>query len=96
MLIIGCDYHPSWQQICWVNTETGETQERKLERGCGEAERFYRGLVTEGEGSCQSCSGEEIGDSTLLDAEDEYGLSRGRSCREQLAGARGRPAGGIG
>ena len=20
MLIIGCDYHPSWQQICWLDT----------------------------------------------------------------------------
>ena len=25
MLIIGCDYHPSWQQICWLETTTGET-----------------------------------------------------------------------
>ena len=24
MLIIGCDYHPSFQQIAWVDTETGE------------------------------------------------------------------------
>jgi len=31
MLIIGCDYHPSWQQICWMDTRTGETGERKLE-----------------------------------------------------------------
>lgn len=22
MMIIGCDYHPSWQQICWVETAT--------------------------------------------------------------------------
>jgi hypothetical protein len=44
MLIIGCDYHPSWQQICWLDTETGETEERKLDHSSGEAERFYRGL----------------------------------------------------
>jgi transposase len=44
MLIIGCDYHPSWQQICWLDTLTGETQEKKLEHMSGEAERFYRGL----------------------------------------------------
>jgi len=25
MLVIGCDYHPSWQQICWMDTLTGET-----------------------------------------------------------------------
>jgi transposase len=44
MNIIGCDYHPSFQQIAWVDTETGETQERKLTHGDGEAERFYRQL----------------------------------------------------
>jgi hypothetical protein len=26
MLLIGCDYHPSWQQICWFDTTTGETR----------------------------------------------------------------------
>ncbi len=25
MRIIGCDYHPSWQQVCWMETATGET-----------------------------------------------------------------------
>jgi hypothetical protein len=35
-------------------------------------------------------AGEEIGDSTLLDAAHQYRVSRGRSCREQLAGGRGR------
>jgi hypothetical protein len=44
MMIIGCDYHPSWQQICWVDTVTGETGEVKLEHASGEAEKFYRGL----------------------------------------------------
>ena len=27
MLIIGCDYHPSVQQIAWVDRETGECGE---------------------------------------------------------------------
>jgi transposase len=59
MLIIGCDYHPSWQQICWMDTETGETEERKLEHASGEAEKFYRGLLApaligmESTGNCQ-------------------------------------------
>ena len=44
MMIMGCDYHPSWQQICWLDTATGETGEKKLEHGSGEAEKFYRGL----------------------------------------------------
>lgn len=44
MLIIGCDYHPSFQQIAWMDTETGEVEERKLMHADGEAERFYRQL----------------------------------------------------
>jgi transposase len=40
MLIIGCDYHPSFQQIAFVDTETGELAERRrMHRE--EAERFY-------------------------------------------------------
>src|SRR2546427_10201598 len=42
MMIIGCDFHPSWQQVSWLDTETGETGERKLVQGSGDAERFYR------------------------------------------------------
>ena len=59
MIIIGCDYHPSWQQICWVDTETGETQEQKLDHASGEATRFYRQLSghaligMESTGNCQ-------------------------------------------
>jgi transposase len=44
MMIIGCDFHPSWEQIAWLDTETGETGERKLVHADGEAERFYRQL----------------------------------------------------
>jgi transposase len=43
MLIIGCDYHPGFQQIAYVDTETGELQERRL-RHPEEAEKFYRDL----------------------------------------------------
>jgi len=59
MIVIGCDYHPSWQQICWMETTTGETAEKKLEHASGEAERFYRGLRgpaligMESTGNCQ-------------------------------------------
>ena len=44
MMIIGCDFHPSWQQVCWLDTETGETGERKLVHAEGDAERFYRSV----------------------------------------------------
>jgi transposase len=41
MLIVGCDYHPRWQQVAWLDMETGETGEQKLVNGDGEAERWY-------------------------------------------------------
>ena len=44
MFIIGCDYHPSTQQVAWVDTETGECGEQRLTHQGGEAERFYREL----------------------------------------------------
>jgi transposase len=47
MLIIGCDYHPGFQQIACVDTGTGELQERRLEHR-QEAERFYRDLKERG------------------------------------------------
>jgi len=31
MIIIGADYHPGFQQIAFVESETGELQERRLE-----------------------------------------------------------------
>lgn len=47
MIIIGCDYHPGFQQIAFVDTETGEVQERRLEHR-EEAEKFYRDLRVPG------------------------------------------------
>ncbi len=47
MRIIGCDYHPGFQQIAFVDTETGELQERRLQHP-EEAEKFYRELATQG------------------------------------------------
>ena len=59
MIVIGCDYHPSWQQICFLDTVTGESMEKKLEHASGEAEEYYRGLPgpaligMESTGNCQ-------------------------------------------
>jgi len=47
MIIIGADYHPGFQQIAFVDTETGELQERRLQHR-EEAEKFYRDLATQG------------------------------------------------
>ncbi len=40
IIIRGCDYHPGFQQIAFVDTETGELGERRLIHR-EEAERFY-------------------------------------------------------
>ena len=48
MLIIGVDYHPSFQQIAFFNQETGECGEHRLNHGDGEVERFYRELQQKG------------------------------------------------
>ncbi len=48
MLIIGVDYHPSFQQIAFADKETGECGERRLNHSDGEAEKFYRDLRLRG------------------------------------------------
>src|SRR6202790_1263106 len=48
MLIIGVDYHPSFQEIAFLNQETGECEERQLNHSDGEAEKFYRELKQRG------------------------------------------------
>ena len=42
MMIIGCDFHPSRQQVAWLDTETGGSGEQKLVHAEGDAERFYQ------------------------------------------------------
>jgi transposase len=44
VIIIGCDFHPRFQQIAMVNDGTGEYQELRLGHDSGEAEQFYRRL----------------------------------------------------
>jgi len=45
MMIIGCDFHPSRQQVNWLDTETGETGEQKLVHASGDAKQFYQRLA---------------------------------------------------
>ncbi len=47
MIIIDCDYHPAFQPIAFVDIETGELQERRLQHR-EEAEKFYRELAAQG------------------------------------------------
>jgi transposase len=44
MKIVGCDFHPSFQQVAILDISTGEVLELKLMHADGEAERFYREL----------------------------------------------------
>jgi len=55
MMIIGCDFHPSWQQVCSFDPETGEIAERRLVNGNGEAERFYGELPAPSLIGLESC-----------------------------------------
>ncbi len=47
-MMIGVDYHPSFQQIAFFVEETGEYGEERLNHDGGEAERFYRDLQGKG------------------------------------------------
>src|SRR5258708_23438731 len=47
-MMIGVDYHPSFQQIAFLVEETGEYEERRLNHSDGEAEKFYRDLQLRG------------------------------------------------
>jgi len=80
MIIVGCDFHPSWEQVAWLDSETGETCEQKLVHGEGEAERFYRQLPApaliglEATGNCHWLQdrlaemGHEVGDAAQIRA----------------------------
>lgn len=45
MMIVDCDFHPSYQQIAFLNTESGEVEERSLTHAGTEAEQFYSQLA---------------------------------------------------
>ena len=47
MLIIGCDFHPGFQQVAIFDNRTGVEEQKRLQHR-GAAEEFYRGLRGEG------------------------------------------------
>ena len=47
-MIIGVDYHPSFQTIAFLMEETGECGEQELNHSDGQAEKFYRDLKQRG------------------------------------------------
>jgi hypothetical protein len=48
MMIIGVDYHPSFQTIAFFVEETAECGEQELNHSDGQAEKFYRDLKQRG------------------------------------------------
>ena len=48
MMIIGVDYHPSFQTIAFLMGETSEYEEREVNHSDGKAEKFYRDLKQRG------------------------------------------------
>src|SRR5258708_13061882 len=44
MMLIGVDYHPSFQTIAFFMEETGECGEQELNHSDGQAEKFYGDL----------------------------------------------------
>src|SRR5215813_5253806 len=48
MMLIGVDYHPSFQTIAFFVEETGECGEQELNHSDGQADRFYRDLKQRG------------------------------------------------
>ena len=93
MMIIGCDFHPSWQQVCWLDTETGESGEQKLVQASGDAERFYRQVAApaligmEATGNCHWLVDllAEIGHELCASAEDGQA---GRGAYSEAGGGR--------
>jgi transposase len=55
MIIVGCDFHPSWQQVAIFDSATGEIVERKLVHGNGEPEGLYRSLPVPSLIGIESC-----------------------------------------
>jgi hypothetical protein len=47
MIIVGCDYHPAFQQIALIDSETGDCVERRLQHR-EEAEKFCRDVAAQG------------------------------------------------
>ena len=54
MLIIGCDFHPSFQQVAIFDNQTGEIQEKRLGHR-EEAEQFYRSLPAGARVGMEAC-----------------------------------------
>ena len=57
MILIGCDFHPSWQQVCWLDSETGVTEEAEVVHAPGEVEKSSPAVCSAGVRSAWSRRG---------------------------------------
>jgi len=73
MLIIGCDYHPSVQQIAWMDTETGECGERRLKHCGADVPDFGRGIQKQNQKQNPSTMNEASLDFVSLRSSLHYG-----------------------
>jgi hypothetical protein len=92
MTIVGCDFHPSWQQIALLDTEAGEVRECKIVNGNGEAERFYRQLPSPALIGVQACRNSQWLVDTLQGLEHEVDWRSGPNSSQLRAQAEDGPA----
>ena len=97
MMIIGVDYHPSFQQIAFFVEETGACGEQELNHSDGQAEKFYRDLKQRGicvrvglEATGYSRWFErllaELGMSAEVQTKDSNQRQQGKACHEARIG----------
>jgi hypothetical protein len=92
MIIIGVDFHPEFQQIASVDTDTGEFEEKRLAHRA-EAENFYRGLAAMGQRHT-ICDGPVLGSAMLREASwsrsnSSWGMSQFKRPNDILAASSG-------
>src|SRR3989454_500699 len=85
MIIIGIDFHPEFQQIASVDTETGEFQEKRLAHR-EDAETFYRALA----GQKGRAGMEASGHARWFEQLQALALNEGLRCKKRLWREHGR------
>jgi hypothetical protein len=93
MMIIGVDYHPSFQQIAFLDQETGECGEHGLSHSDGEAEKFYRNLKQRG---LSVRVGMEVTCPIFCTTTNERVYITARACELEFGATRGLQAAGAG
>ena len=68
MQIVGCDFHPSFQQVSILDISTGEVRELKLLHGSGEADAAWSEPAAASASFCAGVSrGTSVGEAIAPD-----------------------------